>query len=82
MPDTKFGALKISILRCKSRPNLVHVIIHQGRNLLPMDLDGLSNPYLRLEVTPFYEPPDSKPIWIQTTKKKHKNTLNPIFANI
>jgi hypothetical protein len=69
---SKFGDIQLTI-RYSSQRNVLIVVVHECRNLIPCDKDNLADPYVRL-----YLHPDRS----STSKKRTKlakNNLNPVF---
>nr|XP_023025651.1 double C2-like domain-containing protein beta [Leptinotarsa decemlineata] len=70
--DTSLGILELS-LTYDNENNTLHCTVYRGKNLIPMDMAGLSDPFCKLNILP-----NAKKSTRLRTKTVHK-TRNPEF---
>lgn len=61
-----------------TKDELLVVEVFKCRNLLPMDANGLSDPYVEIELKPHFMFPNT----LKQTSSVIKKTLNPIYNEI
>ncbi|CAH1164805.1 unnamed protein product [Phaedon cochleariae] len=70
--DTSMGIIELS-LTYDQEMNTLHCTVYRAKNLIPMDMAGLSDPFCKLNIMP-----DANPSTRLRTKTVHK-TKNPEF---
>ena len=69
------GRIRLSVKFEKE--NKLHIEINEARNLIPMDPNGLSDPYVKIKMIPTTPDPSKKQMKSKFKTKTVRGTLNP-----